>query len=130
MDAIQYRDKSRYVQTEENEDSSLNNILLKTIYVPKNLMYLTENLPGPKYETMSSSSNQYGSETERKTLKANNMERLNKSPTKRMKENSQNLILPNINNKAIRVRKLSAVSSREHSNQINSGSVNQAIIFK
>lgn len=93
---IKSRDKFNKLDTETDHEASQTNILLQTIYVPKNLMFLTDNLPKPKYDVTSNLSNYHLSDNENKTLKLLNLDKIKNSPSKRVAKNNEKLILPNI----------------------------------
>lgn len=92
---------SKIIHTEADAEANQQNILLQTIYVPKNLMFLTDNLPRPKYESFAASSNYYGSDVENKSLKRKTIERIKYSPKRRIPANNphSDLVLPDINKK-------------------------------
>ena len=67
LDQIKKRDTLTISNNEGDVEAEQPNILLQTIYVPKNLMFLTDSLPRPKYENTSTSSIYGGSDTELKS---------------------------------------------------------------
>jgi NIMA (never in mitosis gene a)-related kinase 1/4/5 len=92
FESIISRDKTRAHFEDERND-----ILLQTIYVPKNLMFLTDILPKPKYDI--SDSNYYGSEVDSlpKPIKKRTLDRIKYSPIKRINDGPDELSLPSIN---------------------------------
>ena len=73
-----------FKRQESDDDSYHKNTLLQTIYVPKNLMFLTDNLPKPKYNGGSDLSLYVGSD--------------NNSLPKTMRKHAENVSLPNSSN--------------------------------
>lgn len=118
FESIVIKDQERYCQTEEDEEPSNTSLLLQTIYVPKDLILLTDNLPKPKYEATTTSSNYNISENEKKIFKFDKK----KSPTLRMKQKSHNLILPKIRRK----RDLTKLS--DYSNYEQQGNLREIMI--
>jgi NIMA (never in mitosis gene a)-related kinase len=97
FDQIRSRDSANTHTMETEEVDTQQNILLQTIYVPKNLMYLTDNLPKPKYEATASTLKTFGSDSERTYKKKHTIKSQKPSP-KRIR-NPNPLVLPDINNK-------------------------------
>ena len=91
------RDKAN-LNSEGDSEALQSNILLQTIYVPKNLMFLTDNLPKPKYEIVTiPTSNGGGSDNESNSYKKRTLERIKYSPLKRQNKHADEIVLPNIN---------------------------------
>jgi len=111
FEPIALRDKGKYIQTEEEEDQNDQNILLQTIYVPKNLMFLTDNLPKSQYETSKAASQKH--ESIKKPFKIKGVEKARLSPSKRMKALAKDLVLPDILKKDSALSKLSDYSNHE-----------------
>lgn len=60
-------------------------------------MFLTDNLPKPKYEIISASSHYYGSDTENKSFQKRTIDRIKYSPKKSVIKNTEEFSLPEIN---------------------------------
>lgn len=60
-------------------------------------MFLTDNLPKPKYEILSASSHYYGSDTENKSFQKRTIDRIRYSPKKSITKNTEDFSLPDIN---------------------------------
>jgi len=98
LEQIRSRDSADIYTMETEEDDAQQNILLQTIYVPKNLMYLTDNLPKPSYGATASTLKTYGSDSE-KTYKKKHTVKSQKPSPKRMVPQNPQLVLNDINKK-------------------------------
>ena len=81
-----------------------------------NLMFLTDNLPKPKYEMVTiSSNNGGGSDSESNTFK----KRIKYSPLKRQNKHAEDLILPNINkrNSSNIVEQIKEIHKKDYKNK-------------
>jgi serine/threonine protein kinase len=91
LEAVMSRDNTMTLNDDDRHD-----VLLQTIYVPKNLMFLTDNLPKPQYEVWES--NNYGSEDNcaPKQMKKRTLDRIKYFPPKHVSIASDDLTLPRI----------------------------------
>ena len=80
-----------FAKEEENED----NLLLKTIHMPKNLLFLSDKLPKPNYEQQFKSTNNPIEDNANKDLSSFNKDNNNRSNNNNNKEVLKNIMLEN-----------------------------------